>query len=168
MPITQALSTDIPALTRLVNNAYRDSSKKGWTSEADIIEGSRIDEDMLSTYFANEAVTILKYTNELGELTGSVYLEVKGPVLYLGMLSVSPSEQGGGIGRQLLADAAVFAVEHGCHKISMTVIRARKELVSWYERHGYNFTGEILPFHDDGRFGTPKTLIELMVLEKAV
>jgi len=167
MPITKATTADIPQLNRLVNNAYRgEESKKGWTSEADIIDGIRINEEMLWEYFENKAVTILKYTDDNDELVGAVYLEDKSPKLYLGMLSVSPVLQGGGVGKALLAEADKFAEQLDCDAIIISVIRARKELVSWYERRGYVFTGETQPFHDDGRFGIPRQLIELIVMEK--
>lgn len=169
MPITKATFTDIPELNILINSAYRgEESKKGWTTETDLIGGIRIDEDMLGEYFSNEAITILKYTDDNSRITGSVYLEVKGDKLYLGMFSVSPALQGKGVGRALLEEAELIARQLNCHTITMTVIRSRTELISWYERRGYAFTGEIQPFHDHGRFGEPKQHIELIVLEKKV
>jgi len=169
MPITKATLADIPALNILVNSAYRgEESRKGWTTEADLLGGIRIDEEMLHENFGNEAVSILKYTDEEGRILGSVYLEIKTDELYLGMFSVSPVLQNKGIGKALLEEAEVFAKEWNCHKITMTVIRARKELISWYERRGYTFTGEIQPFAGVGRFGDPKQELELIVMEKTV
>jgi len=169
MPITKASVIDVPELNVLVNSAYRgEESKKGWTSEADMLDGLRIDEDMLRTYFDNEAISILKYTDDNSQITGCVYLEVKGPKLYLGMFSVSPVLQGKGVGRALLEAAEVLAKQFNCDTISMTVISTRAELISWYERRGYSFTGEIQPFHAHGRFGSPKQHIELIVMEKTV
>lgn len=60
MPIIKASAIDIPELNILVNSAYRgEESKKGWTSEADMLDGIRIDEAMLQAYFDNDAITIL-------------------------------------------------------------------------------------------------------------
>jgi ribosomal protein S18 acetylase RimI-like enzyme len=169
MPIIKATLADVPELNILINSAYRgEGSKKGWTTESDLIDGIRIDEPMLIDYLNNEAITILKYVNDEGKIIGTVYLEVKGDRLYLGMFSVAPTLQNGGVGRALIEEAEVLARQLGLHIISMTVIRSRKELISWYERRGYVFTGEIQPFHDHGRFGSPKTLIELIVMEKSV
>ncbi|WP_419698317.1 GNAT family N-acetyltransferase [Mucilaginibacter sp. NFX135] len=170
MPIiTKATLADVPELNILVNSAYRgEESKKGWTSEADMLDGLRIDETMLKEYFGNEVITILKHTDNNDQITGCVYLEVKGPKLYLGMFSVSPVLQGKGVGRALLEAAEGLAKQFNCHTITMTVISTRAELINWYERRGYAFTGEIQPFHDHGRFGSPKQLIELIVMEKAV
>lgn len=39
----------------------------------------------------------------------------------------------------------------------MTVIEQRRELVAWYERRGYAWTGERPPFpYGDERFGLPQ------------
>ncbi|MCZ4244745.1 GNAT family N-acetyltransferase [Pedobacter punctiformis] len=169
MPITRATSADIPEINRLVNSAYRgEESKKGWTTEANLLNGIRIDEETLAEYFKNEAITLLKYTNDHGKIIGSVYLELKTPKLYLGMFSVSPTLQGNGVGRALIEAAEVIAKQQNCDTITMTVIKGREELISWYERRGYSFTGEIQPFHDNVRFGQPRQLIELIVMEKMI
>ncbi|MDN3547967.1 GNAT family N-acetyltransferase [Mucilaginibacter aquaedulcis] len=169
MLITKASIIDVPELNLLVNSAYRgEESKKGWTTETDLIDGIRIDEAMLIEYLSNEAISILKYTNEENVITGCVYLEVKGSKLYLGMFSVSPLLQGKGVGRALLEAAENLAIQLNCHTITMTVISTRAELINWYERRGYSFTGEIQPFHDHGRFGSPKQPIELIVMEKTI
>ncbi|WP_131538978.1 GNAT family N-acetyltransferase [Pedobacter nototheniae] len=169
MPITKATLADIHELNKLVNSAYRgEESKKGWTTEADLIEGIRIDIETLTEYLKNENITILKYTDDNAKIIGSVYLEVKTPKLYLGMFSVSPTLQGGGIGRALIEEAEIVAKQLNCHTITMTVIKTRKELISWYERRGYSFTGEIIPLNTEGRFGDPKQPIDLIVMEKTV
>ena len=41
---TLARAADVPALVALVNGAYRgESSRRGWTTEADLVGGTRID-----------------------------------------------------------------------------------------------------------------------------
>ena len=108
MPISKATVADVPELTKLVNSAYRgDSSKQGWTTEANLLDGLRIDEETLYSYFEDPTVTILKNTDENGKITGSVYLEVRGPMLYVGMFSVLPWVQNKGVGRNLLLAAEV-------------------------------------------------------------
>ncbi|MGY0034871.1 hypothetical protein [Pedobacter sp. NJ-S-72] len=80
MPVTKATVADVPQLNVLVNSAYRgEESKKGWTTEADLLGGIRIDEKTLTEYFSKDAISILKYTTEDNEqILGSVYLEIKG------------------------------------------------------------------------------------------
>ena len=167
--ITKATLDDIPELNSLVNSAYRgESSKKGWTTEEHLLGGIRTDEEGLLQTFENEQITILKFT-ENDKIIGTVSLEKQGEKLYLGMLTVSPDLQGGGIGKQLLKAAEVFAQEENIPKIIMTVISVRTELIAWYERHGYVRTGETKPFPmDDPNFGMPKEFLEFIVLEKNV
>ena len=169
MPITKANQTDVPQINSLVNSAYRgETSKKGWTTEANLLEGLRIDESTLNNYFKKPNIIILKNTDENGEITGCVYLEVRTRKLYVGMFSVSPLLQAKGIGRDLLLAAETYAKQLNCNTLTMTVISTRHELISWYERRGFKATGEILPFHVETKFGLPKQHIELMVLEKMV
>src|ERR1700739_2293896 len=100
MTITKATIADVPELNILVNSAYRgEISQKGWTSEAHLLDGLRIDEETLHNYLTDPKITILKYTDETGCITGSVYLEDRSPKLYVGMFSVSPPAQGNGIGK---------------------------------------------------------------------
>ena len=153
---------------RLVNRAYRgESSRKGWTTEADLLDGIRTDEVGSEGNAAKPRRTMLKY-EEAGQLLGCVYLETKGQDLYLGMLTVSPDAQASGIGKQLLLAAEQLAHDRKCRAITMTVITARHELIAWYERRGYRSTGEMQPFPDDPRFGMPKQPLEFMVMEKVV
>ena len=169
MQITKATIADVTELTQLVNSGYRgESSKKGWTTEAHLLDGTRIDENTMIKYFQDPYITILKYVNDEDKIIGCVYLEVKGERFYLGMLTVSPLSQANGIGRQLLHQAEIVATELNCKSIYMTVIKSRKELIEWYERRGYNATGEIFPFHDGARFCVPREEILLAVFEKEV
>jgi hypothetical protein len=50
-----ATENDIPALDQLVNGAYRgEGSKKGWTTEADLLGGIRTDADGLRKMMADQ------------------------------------------------------------------------------------------------------------------
>jgi hypothetical protein len=50
--------------------------------------------------------------------------------------------------------------------IQMTVISLRNELIAWYQRHGYQPTGETQPFPVGQALGDPRRDLEFMVLEK--
>jgi hypothetical protein len=50
----------------------------------------------------------------------------------------------------------------------MTVISVRNELIQWYQRHGYEHTGETKPFPNDPKFGIPKQSLEFVVLKKSL
>jgi ribosomal protein S18 acetylase RimI-like enzyme len=169
MSITTATIYDIPALVPLINSAYRgDASKKGWTTEANLLEGElRTDIPALTNLLSNPEASMLKYTAGDGSITGCVYLEKMERGLYLGMLTVSPLQQAGGIGKQLLA-AAAYGKEKNYSCIFMNVISIRYELVAWYERHGYHKTGETKPLPGDNRFGTPTQPLEFIIMERVL
>jgi len=167
--ISEASLSDIRQLLDLINSAYRgEQAKQGWTHEADLIDGEiRTDENTLKQVIKTPGAVILKYEQE-GRILGCVYLQKKGDRLYLGMLSVSPELQSQGIGKKLLGAADDHAKKNNCSIIEMTVISVRKELIQWYERHGYHPTFKREPFPNDGRFGNPRQHLEFIYLEKEV
>jgi ribosomal protein S18 acetylase RimI-like enzyme len=165
--ITKAVVEDAPELNSLVNSAYRgDSSRQGWTTEADLLDGTRIDANGIAELIKTQGTTLLKYVDE-DKILGCVELKKSEGKLYLGMLTVRPNLQGKGIGKALLNAAEVEAKNQSCTSIYMTVISVRKELIDWYMRHGYQLTGERKPFaFTDPRFGQPKMKLEFVVMEK--
>jgi GNAT superfamily N-acetyltransferase len=168
MPVLVAEEKDISSLVALMDNAYRgESSKQGWTSEADLFIGNkRTDEATVTDLIKKPGAVFLKYLNEEGVLEGCVFLHKKDNRLYLGMFSVSPLAQGKGIGKKLLIAADDYAKEQNCSSIYMTVITVRKELIAWYEKNGYQKTGKVIPFPVDLRYGIPTQPLEMLVLER--
>lgn len=168
MGISKADKSDIPALVALLDSAYRgDFSKNGWTSEAELFIGSkRTDEPTITELMNRPTAAFLKYVDENGEIKACVLLNKKNNRLYLGMLSVSPSMQGTGIGKKILKAAESYATENDCNSIFMTVISIRTELINWYEKLGYKISGDPIPFPLDERFGIPKQPLEMVVMEK--
>lgn len=154
-----ATKDDIARLQPFVHAAYRgDSARKGWTHEADLLDGQRIDAEALSAMIDDPAHVLL-IAEQQGELVGCVQVNDKGNGLtYLGMLSVDPDRQGAGLGRQLIVAAEAEArstFKAIC--MEMTVIVQRGELIDWYVRCGYRLTGETRPFPaTDPRFGLPQ------------
>lgn len=172
MTIREAQASDVKALHRLVERAYRgDSARKGWTHEADLLDGQRTDPEALLDIIADPQQTILlALTGEA--ICGCVQISRKSKtVTYLGLLSVDPDLQAAGLGRELIAAAEATAVNrYGSTMMEMTVIRQRAELIAYYERRGYVLTGETRPFPlDDVRFGLPRTNeLAFVVLAKSL
>lgn len=164
--IRTATLADVPALDKLVNSAYRgDSSRKGWTTEADLLDGIRTSEESLSKMIQRPDSVIL-VLEENGVLNACVYLEQQGPVLYLGMLTVKPELQAKGFGSLLMKAAEERAFALGCDAIQMTVITDRESLISYYKRKGFMDTGVRKPFPNDLAFGIPKKPLQFLVMEK--
>jgi ribosomal protein S18 acetylase RimI-like enzyme len=165
--ITQATIADAAELSALINSAYRgETSKKGWTTEADLLEGTRTSEEELISIIASSNHYLLKFIRD-EKIIGSVLLIAKKEVLYLGMLTVSPELQNSGIGKQLLQAAEQLAQQLELSRIQMTVIGIRKELLAWYMRNGYEDTGvrEPFPFGEGDKALTSEPL-DFIVLEK--
>jgi len=159
---------DLDFLVALVNSAYRgDSSRVGWTTEADFLDGQRTDANEIRALIeAPDSMLLLCLQGD--EIVGSVNLQRANEAAYLGMLVIRPDLQSQGIGKHLMqaAEAAVQQ-EWGVRKMEMTVITLRAELLAFYERRGYRRTGIIKPFPTDVRFGLPRVEgLQFEVLEK--
>lgn len=168
----RATAADIDAIVALVNSAYRgDTSRAGWTTEADILGGQRTDDQEISRLIAEDDSAILLCFRD-GELIGSVHLErVDATTAYIGMLVIKPVLQRQGLGRRILTEAERFAgTEWYSTRMRMQVISLRGELIAYYERRGYRRNGETIPFPaTDPRFGLPKVAgLMFEVLEKSL
>ena len=167
-----ATDADLDAVAALVNSAYRgDSSRVGWTTEADLVGGQRTDADSLRAELAScpGAVILLLRDEQTDELLGSVRLEpVDADVWYLGMFTVRPDLQNRQLGRTMLREAEEFVAARGARRMRLSVIDLRDSLLAWYERRGYVRTGAIRPFpYDDPSSGDPlRDDLRLLVMEK--
>lgn len=153
-----AVAADVPAIVDLVQSAYRgDASRVGWTTEADILDGQRIDPEGVTEVIAKSDSRVL-LAERGGELLACAQIEKRDDGGYFGMFSVRPDLQGNGLGKIVLAEAERIARDDlGCRYMRMTVIDVRNELIAWYERRGYHCTGEHQPFpYGDERFGIPR------------
>ncbi|TWI00296.1 acetyltransferase (GNAT) family protein [Luteimonas cucumeris] len=171
-----ATPADVDALVTLVTSAYRgDASRAGWTTEADLLDGNRIDPEVLRQDLARPRSRVLvgerpsTDPEQAGELLACAHVAEEDGAGYFGMFSVRPDLQGSGIGKRLLDEAErVVRDEWQLPTMQMTVIDIRDELIAFYERRGYVRTGIYKPFpHGDERFGRPKRDdLRFEVLEK--
>jgi len=154
-----ATAADVDALVPFVNGGYRgESSKRGWTTEADILGGQRTDPGKMREMIEGAGARVELAFDEKKSLVGCVYLRKEPDAsCYLGMLTVDPARQAGGFGKLLMARSEELARQWGCGRMRMTVISVRPELIAYYERRGYAKTGVTEPFpENDPRFGLPK------------
>jgi ribosomal protein S18 acetylase RimI-like enzyme len=162
--IRRATHADLTELHALVERAYRgEGAKAGWTHEADIIrEGQRTSHDILAATIDDDNERLLMAT-EGDRIVGCVQISDRGHgTTYLGLLTVDPQLQAGGVGKRLIDAAertAVAAFE--AHAMEMTVIDQRAELIAYYQRRGYHLTGERRAFPVE--LDPP---LEMVVLEK--
>ena len=156
------------AIANLINNAYRgETSRAGWTTEADILGGLRTSESEIQQLIASNHAMILLCFDD-AELIGSVCIEQANHVAHIGMFVVQPGLQNSGVGKALLAEAEKLAVEKWAVTLfQMHVISIRHELIAYYERRGYQRTGEVSAFPVNPAVWQPKVAgLQLITLEK--
>lgn len=166
-----AVPEDIPALVDLVTSAYRgERSRRGWTTEADLLDGNRIVPEVLEADLARLRSKVLVAEQD-GEMVACAHVCDDAGVGYFGMFAVRPELQNAGLGRAVLAEAERVAREEwGLSLMRMSVIDLREELIAWYERRGYRRTGVKKPFPaTDPRFGLPRRSdLRFEILEKTL
>ncbi len=166
-----ATLADIPALVALVTRCYRgETSRVGWTTEADLLDGERIDPEVLRADIERPLSRVLVAEID-GRPLACAHICREGHAGYFGMFAVDPNLQGSGLGSLILEKCErIVAGEWRLPALRMTVIEQRIELIAWYQRRGYRATGEFQPFpYGDPRFGLPKRDdLRFAVLEKSL
>jgi ribosomal protein S18 acetylase RimI-like enzyme len=164
----QATTKDIAAIVQLVNSAYRgELSKKGWTTEADLLGGQRTDAEEVSDLIRTKDSMILLGIED-AQILGCLNLKKTSSGAELGMFAIMPEFQGGGLGSSFITEAEHQVLSRWQSKVlRMQVITLRQDLIAFYERRGYRRTGRFSPFPDSPKFGLPKVAdLRLEVLEK--
>ena len=145
MHIRGARAADVDAVTKLINTAFE--------VERFFKHGDRTTPDHVRRLL--EAGTILLAETGLPAeagvaLAGSVYVEIRGDRAYIGMVSVEPSLQRGGIGLALMSAAEDYGRRRDCSAADVTVVNLRTELPPFYRKLGYVEAGTA-PFEDLAR-----------------
>ena len=142
-----ATDGDAGRLAVLISEAYR--------VERHFVEGERIGPEGVRDHLSRGVFLVLPgRERSSGELEACVYLEPRGELGYLGMLSVAPHRQGAGLGNRLLCAGEEWLAHQGCREIEIYVVDQRTELFPWYEKRGYRITGTA-PFTDVDRLLRP-------------
>ncbi len=145
MHFRPATADDVPAITALINLAYGGGSEedrqRAWTHEGTLFNEARThDAEVAGHIVTPGSMFLLGVVDD--SLVACTLLKFDGDTGYLGLLAVQPTAQGGGTGRQMLAEAERIALARGCTRMTMMVIAThRPELVRYYERRGYALTG---------------------------
>jgi ribosomal protein S18 acetylase RimI-like enzyme len=153
--------SDAEAVTQLVNSAYRgESSRKGWTTEADLLEGLRITTPQVASIIKREdAFVLVGVLND--QIVATISCEWKAlggnNTAHFGMIAVKSSLQNKGFGKQIIMAAeAMTTRQWRAVGFYMSVISIRHELIEFYERLGYNRTGEFSDFPVEPDLWQPK------------
>ena len=154
----RAQLSDVTRIVALVESAYRgETSQRGWTTEADLLDGQRTDtEEVSGLLLATLSQIILAFDDDV--LVASAHIQMHDDGCHFGMFAVVPTLQGGGVGKALLAEGERrAALDFAATEMRMWVIWMRESLIAFYQRRGYRLTGEREEFpYEDANFGLPK------------
>jgi len=128
--IREATPGDAATLAGIINLAYR--------VEDFFKVGDRTDKQEVETLIEKDAFLVAEPS--AGEVAGCIYVAVKEGRGYFGMLSVSPTHQGQGLGRELIEAAEHRCRAAGCTEMDLWVVNLREDLPTWYGRLGYSET----------------------------
>lgn len=143
---TPATEDDVEALVALVNSVYRgEHSKQGWTTEANILEGKRVDTAWVRDVIESSHSTLI-VARRHGAVIGCLQIDIEAPVAHLGLFAVDVVSQTLGIGKRLLQEAEVYAKSNNISTLQLEIIDKRADIILYYERRGFQATGESLDF----------------------
>lgn len=153
-PLEVATADDAPALTALLNEAYR-------PVESSFHRGPRTTVEIVRERIGCGFFLVRRAGGAIG---ACVYVEPRGESAYLGMLAVAPGAQRGGTGAALVGGAERFLAARGVRRVELDVISLRAAaLQPFYERLGYSTCGQ-RPF-DDPLLTRP---CDLVLMEKTI
>ncbi len=165
---------DASTIAQLVNSAYRgETSRKGWTTEADLLEGLRTTTQEVAQFIKREDAFMLIGTLN-HEIVATICCELQtitgSNTAHFGMIAVKPNLQNKGYGKQIITAAeALTRREWRVVGFAMTVISIRHELIAFYEKLGYQRTGEFKDFPVNPEMWQPKVEgLNLQYLAKLV
>jgi GNAT superfamily N-acetyltransferase len=136
--LRNAGADDVARIVALLNTAF--------AMEREFIDRDRTSAAEIAQYLATGTFFVVD-AEEGGALASCMYLEPRGDHVYLGMLAVSPTRQGRGLGRQMMAAAESHAVSLDCHAIDIRIVDRRTELPPFYRSLGFVDNGTE-PFED--------------------
>lgn len=138
VPIRIAALADAAKITGVINAAFR-------IAEEFFVDGLRISQAEVEQLLAKGAF-LLAETGD--KLNGCVYVELRGERSYLGLLSVNPTYQKGGLGSLLMLEAEKHCRERGSRFMDIVIVNLRDDLPAFYQHRGYVENGTT-PFPED-------------------
>ncbi|MES2499475.1 MAG: GNAT family N-acetyltransferase [Pseudomonadota bacterium] len=154
---------DAQEIAALINSAYRgESSRAGWTTEADLLDGLRTTTQEIASMIKREdAFMLIGVLND--QIVATICCELQiiagKSTAHFGMIAVKPSLQNRGYGTEIIQAAEAMTCRQwrvaGFH---MAVISIRNELIDFYVRLGFVRTGEFKEFPNESALWQPKVV----------
>ena len=143
--------SDAAALSQLINRAYRgEPSRKGWTTEADILDGIRATTaDIAEIVRAKDQFMLIGERDE--KILACMQCQRQAldhqRIAQFGMIAVEPTKQNLGHGKDLIyAAEAITKREWSVAGYAMLVISQRTDVIDFYQRLGYEPTNTFVDF----------------------
>jgi GNAT superfamily N-acetyltransferase len=130
IPVRPAQLRDVDTIVRLVNQAF--------VAESPYVEGERVNSAAVLEMLSNGTFLLLERE---GRLAACVYIEARGPIAHLGLVSVDPGQQRAGLGSKLMAAAEADCRAAGYREMELRFINHRADLHHFYLRLGFHDTG---------------------------
>lgn len=148
--IRRATPDDFPSLSVIINKAYRGTDS--WTTEAHLVRGQRITveelnklrDPILVAEVPEENIIIGCISAEYWDVHTDMGLPEKSALL--GLFAVDPNFQSAGVGSKLMRECVQMIKDYGCKTAVLWVINGRSDIISWYERQGFKWTGKVRDF----------------------
>ena len=159
--------SDAAAIAELVNSAYRgEASCVGWTTEAELLDGLRITTSEVATLIKrDDAFVLIGVLRD--QVVASIACERLENTAKFGLIAVKPTLQNKGYGREMIQAAeAITLREWRVAGYFMAVITLRTELIEFYERLGFEHSGQFEDFPVKPELWQPK--VEALALEYLV
>jgi GNAT superfamily N-acetyltransferase len=122
---------DAEAIVGVINAAFRQA-------ESFLIDRDRIDLETVRKLLQTGTFLL---ADDHGFPCGCVHVESRGDRSYLGLLSVDPQHQKGGLGSKLMDAVEDYCAKSGSRFMDLRIVSVRKELPGFYHRRGYLETG---------------------------
>ena len=141
---------DAAKITTLINAAFH-------IAEGFFIDGPRLEQSEVEQKLEKGSFLLAEAN---GRLNGCVYVEMRGERSYLGLLSVDPNSQKGGLGSLLMSEAEDHCRNRGSQFMDILIVSVRTELAPFYQHRGYSENGTT-PFVEDVETKIPVHFINM-------
>jgi predicted N-acetyltransferase YhbS len=131
IPVRVATAADAARITAIINAAFQ-------IAEQFFIESKRITQAEVEELLVKGAFLLSGAENEV---SGCVYVELRGERAYLGLLSVDPAVQQAGLGSLLMREAEHYCRARGSRFMDILIVNLREDLPAFYNKRGYVANG---------------------------
>lgn len=149
--------SDAHSITELVNAAYRGEPKSlCWTSEYDLLDGLQITTPEVAAIIKRDDAFLLVGVLR-DQIVATIACEHQENTAKFSLIAVKPSLQNKGYGREMIR--AAEAITTRAWRVAgfyMSVITLRTELIEFYERLGFQRSGQFEEFPENPKVWQPK------------